>query len=172
MRRMLSATVGAVDRLNEAVGRAVSWLNTALVVLIGYDVLMRYVFNQSRVGVVEAEWHLFALVFLLGAGYAYKHDRHVRVDVFYVRLSPRARAWVNLVGIVLLLLPFCWVAVRAGVRFAFNSYQIGESSPDPGGLPYRYLIKAAIPLGFLLLGLQGVAEAARAWLFIRTPPEA
>ncbi|MGB3618597.1 MAG: TRAP transporter small permease subunit [Catalinimonas sp.] len=170
MPTLLHRVAGAIDRVNEGVGRAVSWLNTALVLLIGYDVLTRYAFNYTQVGVVEAEWHLFALVFLLGAGWAYKHDRHVRVDVFYCRLSPRGRAWVNLLGVVCFLLPFCWVAARAGWRFTSNSFRFAESSPDPGGLPFRYLIKAAIPLGFALLSLQGVAEAARALLVITERP--
>lgn len=169
-RGLLQRLVGGIDRLNEGVGRAVSWLNTALVLLIGYDVLTRYVFNHSAVAVVEAEWHLFALVFLLGAGYALRHDRHVRVDVFYGRLSPRGRAWVNLMGVLLLLLPFCWVATRAGWKFTANSFRLLESSPDPGGLPFRYLIKAAIPVGFALLLLQGVAEAGRALLILTERP--
>lgn len=149
-----------IDALNEQIGRAVSWLTSLLVLVVCYDVLTRYLLQSSSVAVQEMEWHLFALIFLLGAAYTLKHDRHVRVDVFYTRFSPRTRAWVDLLGSLLFLIPFCAVAIWSSQTFVANAYRIGETSPDPGGLPGRYLLKAAIPAGFLLLLLQGLSLAA------------
>ncbi|SDL98642.1 TRAP-type mannitol/chloroaromatic compound transport system, small permease component [Catalinimonas alkaloidigena] len=165
--------VRAIDALNEWVGRAVSWGNTLLVLVICYDVLMRYVFNRSQVAIMEIEWHLFAVVFLLGAAYAFKHDRHVRVDVFYANFSAKRKALINVLGILLFLIPFCWIVIRSGWEFTSNSLKIGERSPDPGGLPARYLIKSAIPLGFLLLLLQACAELIKSFLILldRSHPE-
>ena len=157
MRKTLQQLSRAIDQLNEAFGRGVAWLTTALVLVIGYDVAARYLFNSSSAGIVELEWHLFSFIFLLGAAYALKHDRHVRVDVFYQNFTPKQQAWVNLVGTVLFLLPFCFIVLREAWQFTLNAWLIRESSPDPGGLPARYVVKAAIPLGFLLLLLQALS---------------
>lgn len=157
MRKTLQRLSRAIDQLNEAVGRGVAWLTTALVLVVGYDVAARYLFNVSSAGMVELEWHLFSFTFLLGAAYALKHDRHVRVDVFYQNFTRKQQAWVNLIGTLLFLLPFCYIAMVESWQFAANAWRIGEGSPDPGGLPARYIVKAAIPLGFLLLLLQGLS---------------
>lgn len=157
MRKTLQTLSRAINQLNETVGRSVAWLTTVLVLVIGYDVAARYLFNTSSAGIVELEWHLFSFIFLLGAAYALKHDRHVRVDVFYQNFTPRQQAWVNLVGTVLFLLPFCYVILVESWQFTVNSWSMQEGSPDPGGLPARYLVKAAIPLGFLLLLLQALS---------------
>ena len=156
-----------ISKLNEWVGRAVSWLTFVLVLLVVVDVTLRYLFNSTAVWIGELEWHLFALIFLLGAGYALRHDRHVRVDLFYEKFSPRDKALVNLVGHVVLLLPWCALLFYVSFKYAFDSFQMREGSPDPGGLPFRFLIKGAIPLGFLLLLLQGLAEIARNWWVYR-----
>jgi TRAP-type mannitol/chloroaromatic compound transport system permease small subunit len=160
------------DALSEYSGRAVSWLCGALVVLICYDVLLRYVANETAIWFQELEWHLFSLIFLIGASYTLKHDGHVRVDVFYARLSPRGQAWINLLGSLLLLMPFCLIMIETSLGYVEKSFLIGEGSPDPGGLPARYLIKAAIPLGFVLLLLQAIAEALRALLALRLSADA
>lgn len=163
--------IGAIDTLNEYLGRAVSFLVLSLVLLTAYDVAMRYVFHSGSVGLQELEWHLFALIFLLGAGYTLKHDDHVRVDVIYSArwLSDRHRAWINLIGTVLFLLPFCLLVITGTWQFVSDAYVYGEHSPDPGGLPHRWILKAAIPVGFALLLLQGIAEALRNWLRISAP---
>ncbi len=157
MRKILQTLSRTIDQLNETVGRGVAWLTTALVLVIGYDVAARYLFNTSSAGVVELEWHLFSFIFLLGAAYALKHDRHVRVDVFYQSFTIRQQAWVNLIGTLLFLLPFCSVILVASWQFTVNAWSMGEGSPDPGGLPARYLVKAAIPIGFFLLLLQALS---------------
>ena len=114
---------------------------------------------------------MFALIFLLGGGYALKHDRHVRVDLFYGNFSDRDRAWVNLIGHTVLLLPWCIVLTWVSSRYAFDSFQMGEGSPDPGGLPFRFLVKSAIPLCFVLLLLQGVLQIQEQIKVLRKPGE-
>jgi len=147
-----------IDKLNDWIGKTVSWLNLILVLVIVVDVAMRYIFSITSAASFELEWHLFAVIFLLGAAYTLQQDKHVRVDVFYHRFSKKTQAWVNLIGTVALLLPFCAVACWESVSFVQTSYAFRETSPDPGGLPARYMIKAAIPAGFFLLGLQGISE--------------
>ena len=137
-----------------------SWLTAFLVLLICYDVIMRYLFNSSSIAIYELEWHIFALIFLLGAAYTLKHDRHVRVDVFYSRFSRRTQVLINLIGTLILLFPLCWILITEGFDFVANSFRLLESSPDPGGLPARYLIKMSIPIGFSLLFLQAIS-----WVF-------
>jgi len=110
------------------------------------------------------EWHLFAFIFLIGAAYALKHDRHVRVDVFYANFTEKQQAWVNLIGTLLFLIPFCIIIIYTSIRFAANAYAIQEGSPDPGGLPARYIVKAAIPIGFILLLLQACSLLIKSML--------
>ncbi len=166
MEKLLRHFITLVGSINEAVGRAVSWLTTILMLLVCGDVAMRYLFNTTAAWVMELEWHLFALVFLLGAAYAFKHDRHVRVDLFYDRFSPRDKAWVNLIGVVAFLIPWCLILCYVSFGYALGSYQIGEGSPNPGGLPYRFIIKSSIALGFGLLLLQALASIAQSVLVI------
>ena len=160
--------VRRLEALSRWTGHAVAWLVLALVLLIAYDVAMRYLFKAGSVALQELEWHLFSLVFLLGAAYTLKEDAHVRVDILYRSrfMDARRRAWVDLLGGLFFLLPFCVLVVASSWPFVHNAYLMGEGSPDPGGLPHRYLIKAAIPLGFALLLLQGLASMARALLVL------
>jgi TRAP-type mannitol/chloroaromatic compound transport system permease small subunit len=141
----------------------------AMVLVIGFDVAMRYLFQSGSVGLQELEWHLFALVFLLGAAYTFKHDEHVRLDIFYNShwMDARRRAWVDLLGGLFILIPFCVLIISTSIPFVSHSFHMGEGSPDPGGLPYRFVLKAAIPLGFALLLLQGIAHMLRSALRLR-----
>lgn len=161
-----------IDRVNEGIGKLVSWLTLALVLMICVDVLLRYLFSYSSAAFFELEWHFFAAIFLLGAAYTLKHDRHVRVDVFYHNFSEKTKAWVNLLGTIFFLFPFTLVVAYTSWPFVVDAYQMGESSPDAGGLPYRFVIKSAIPLGFGLLLLQGIAEALRSLQVIGKKTEA
>ncbi len=145
------------DAVSIWVGKTVSWLTTVLVVVIFLDVIIRYFFNASQAWMTEFEWHLFAIVFLLGAAYTFTHDAHVRVDLFYANWSEKRKAWINLVGIVVLLIPWCLVVLRASNKYAYNSFRIGEASPDPAGLPARWFIKYMIVVGFVLLLIQAVS---------------
>ena len=146
-----------IDRINDFIGKSVAWLSLALVLLIVMDVFLRYVLQFSVPATFELEWHLFAAIFLLSAGWTLKNDQHVRVDLFYQHFSEKGKAWVNLVGSILLLIPFCVVGFTESLDFTINSWKVNEISPDPGGLPARYVIKGCIPTAFLLLGLQGVS---------------
>ena len=166
MVKLLNGYITFSDKIIEWAGRSISWLTGLLVLIICYDVIMRYLFNSSSVAIYELEWHIFALIFLLGAAYTLKHDRHVRVDVFYSRFPKRAKAWVNLIGTVFLLGPFCWILIIQGSDFMTNSFGLSESSPDPGGLPARFLIKSAIPIGFLLLLIQAISLAFKCVLVL------
>lgn len=154
-----------IDTLNEWAGKGVSWLTTVLVVLVCFDVITRYLFSDTKAWIMELEWHLFSLIFLIGAGYAFKHDRHVRVDLFYTRLTPRDRALVNLIGGLLFLVPWCILIIMVSYDYARVSFLLGETSPDPGGLPARYVIKYAITAGVFLLLLQGLSSIIQS-LFI------
>lgn len=159
MDKLISFADG-VERMNDRLGKSVAWLTAILMLVVCLDVLTRSL-GESRLVFNEISWHLFAIIFLLGAGYTLKQDRHVRVDVIYCRLSERGKAWVNLLGSLIFLLPFMIVTILASWQFVANSYMIGETSPNPGGLPARYLLKAMIPLGCLFLLLQGLSLMVR-----------
>ncbi|HEY7364028.1 MAG TPA: TRAP transporter small permease subunit [Methylomirabilota bacterium] len=161
----------AIDRVNDRVGRAIRLLSLLLVAVTTYDVLMRYLFNTSFVFVQELEWHLFAVLFLVAAGYAHLKGDHVRVDIIYARLSPRARARVDLIGALVFLFPTCFLLVSTSIPFIQASLAVLEGSPDPGGLPGRYLLKMAIPAGFVLLGLQGISELVKSFAALGAPGE-
>jgi TRAP-type mannitol/chloroaromatic compound transport system permease small subunit len=163
--------INAIDGLNERMGKAASWLTLALVILVCIDVVIRYVFSNSSAWIMELEWHLFSLIFLIGAAYAFKHDRHVRVDLFYSKFSAKDKALVDLVGNVIFLIPWCVIILVYSFEYAMTSFRIGEISPDPGGLPARYLIKFAITLGIFLLLLQAIAQALRSYQTWREPTQ-
>ena len=157
----LRSTARLFEQISEFSGRVTSWLTSILVLIIGYDVAMRYLANQTSIAIFELEWHLYSMIFLLGAAYTLKHDKHVRVDVFYSQFSEKGKAWVNLLGTLCWLLPFALVVVWVSWKYTLNSFAVSESSPDPGGLPARYFIKACISLGFTLLVLQAIALLLR-----------
>lgn len=138
-----------------------------LVLLVGYDVSMRYIFQSGSIGIQELEWHLFSIIFLLGAAYTLKHDEHVRLDIIYRSryLNDRHRALIDAIGSLFILVPFCILIVFTAWPFISQAYTYNEASPDPGGLPARWLIKSMIPLGFALLILQGLAETIKKLIF-------
>lgn len=161
----LRRLAGLVDALNDRIGAALRWLVLLMVLLGTTNALARYASRQwgfalNLTPLVEAQWYLFSVIFLLGAAYALRHDVHVRVDVVFERLSQRARGWIDLVGTMLFLVPFAvmmlWVSFPS-VRF---SWQIRESSPDPGGLA-RWPIKALVLVCFVLLLLQAMSQMIR-----------
>lgn len=155
-----------IDAVNEWVGRGASWLALLLVVVTTYDVASRYLFRKSFVFIQELEWHLFAILFLIAAGYTHLKGDHVRVDIFYARMSPRNRAWIDLVLGVLFLFPTCFLLIWTSIPFVIASAKVLEGSPDPGGIPGRFLLKAVIPLGFILIALQGISETIKNLLHV------
>jgi len=156
----------AIDGANFWLGRGVAWLTVLLVLVVFANVLMRYLLHSSFVFMQEFEWHLFATIFLLGGGYTLFKDGHVRVDIIYQRLSSKGRAWLNLIGVLFFLLPGCYLVIATAMPFVNSSLQMMEGSPDPGGIPYRFILKSTIPLGFLLIALQGIAMGIRSVLTI------
>lgn len=149
-----------LDRFTEWTGKLLAWLVLLLVLLVGYDVFMRYVFNSGSIRIQELEWHLFSIIFLLSAAYTLKHDDHVRLDIVYCSrfLKDRHRAMIDALGALLILLPFCVLILVSCWDFVAQAYTYNERSADPGGLNFRWFIKAAIPFGFGLLLIQGIAE--------------
>ncbi len=147
-----------LNKISEIVGTAVSWLTTALVILICTDVLFRYVFKFSKTWIIDLEWHLFSVIFLLGAAYTLQADKHVRVDVFYHKFSDKKKAWVNLIGTLFLLIPWSTLLIVKSYSYAINSWVIREGAADPGGLPGRYIIKFVILLAFVFLLIQAISE--------------
>ena len=142
-------------------GKISSWFSLALVLLISTDVLLRYVFNFSTAALYEMEWHLFAIIFLLASPYTLQQNKHVRVDVFYNNFSKRKKNIVDLIGNIIFLIPFSFIIFYTSLPFVKDSYSILESSPDPGGLPYRFIIKSIIPIAFFLLMIQGILNTIK-----------
>ncbi len=140
----------------------IKWLESLTIFLllltifnVFIDVMLRYVFNNSSIGLQELEWHLFSAMFLLGIAYTLQKDAHVRVDIFYANFTPKKQAWVNIVGFFSFIAPISLIIVYYGSDFAYNAYLIGEQSGDPGGLTHRFIIKSIIPLSFILVIISG-----------------
>lgn len=148
-----------IDAFNIGIGRATSWLYPVLMLVIVYNVAMRYGFSEGSIMLEEIQWHLYAAAFLCGLAYTLAEDGHVRVDVIYGRLTERKRLWIDLFGTLFLLIPFAaFLSVDAWPYFT-ESLAYNERSPVPSGLPARYVIKFFMFFGFLLLLLQGVSIA-------------
>ncbi|MDY6939045.1 MAG: TRAP transporter small permease subunit [Cyanobacteriota bacterium] len=160
-----------IDAINERIGRFTYWLLPVAIVIGTWNAVGRYAGKQIGQSLtsnasIEAQWYLFALVFLFGAAYTLKHNAHVRVDLLYDRCSPQRKALIDFLGTLLFLIPFCAMVVWFSWTPILNSWQIWESSPDPNGLP-RYPIKTALLVGFALLILQGISEAIKNWAIWR-----
>lgn len=161
-----------VDRLNDWIGAAIRWLALVMVLVGAFNALARYATRYTDVSLssnayLDLQWYFFSLIFLLGAAYGLNHDVHVRVDVLYERLSRKTRAWIDLLGSVLFLLPFTLVMLYVSWPAVRNSWSIREVSPDPGGLP-RYPIKGVILVGFILLLLQALSQIVKQVEIIRS----
>jgi TRAP-type mannitol/chloroaromatic compound transport system permease small subunit len=155
-----------VDTLNTWVGHVVAWATAIVVVVVFIDVVMRYAFNVSFVFTQELELHLFAFIFLMGAGYTLLKDGHVRVDIIYQRCSPKTKAWINFLGVIFFLIPGCYMVIATSLNFVYNAWVVMEGSPDPGGIPYRFILKSFIPAGFVLILLQGLSLGGKSLLTI------
>lgn len=155
----------AVDGLNDRVGRIVYWAVLAAVLVSAANASMRYAFDISSNGWLELQWYLFSAVFLLAAGYTLRHNEHVRIDVVNARLSPRLRAWIDLIGGTFFLLPMAAMIMVLSWPVLVESFVRQEVSADAGGL-LRWPVKLLIPLGFLLLVLQGLSEIVKRLAFL------
>lgn len=161
-----------IERAQDRLGTVVAWLALGMVLIGAYNAVVRYLgrglgFHLSSNAYIELQWYLFSLIFLLGAAYTLRRDAHVRVDVIYGRVSARARAWIDLCGTWLLLVPFCVASIVLSWPAVRNSWAVWEGSPDPGGLP-RFPLKTMIPISFALILLQAVAWTIRSVAALRS----
>ena len=146
------------DKINEWIGSFIVTSAVFLFILVIFsNVIMRYVFNTSFVFMAELEWHVFAFIFLMGTGFTLLHDGHVRVDIFYSMMDRKKQALINLLGVIFLLIPSCYVVLRTSIPWVIVAYKVGEVSIDPGGIPARFLLKASLPIGYLLMLIQGLS---------------
>jgi TRAP-type mannitol/chloroaromatic compound transport system permease small subunit len=152
------STRARIDRFTDVVGVCTSWFALVIVLLMATNVLLRYSYSVGTVWAQELEWHLLVPLILFGMSYALRHGEHVRVDIVYSRFSARKKVIVDLVS-ALLTVAVSVLIIWFSLNYVQQSYVIDEGSPDPGGIPHRYLIKGLIPVGFTLLLLQGVANA-------------
>lgn len=154
-----------IDKLSTLVGKFTMWLILATTLISAGNALVRKFFNVSSNGLLEIQWYLFAGVFMLGASYGFLRNSHVRIDFISAKLSDRARNWVDIVGIVGVLFPFCLVVISLGWPFFMQAFTSGEMSQNAGGL-IRWPAYILIPVGFALLLLQGVSELIKRIAFL------
>jgi len=183
---MLNKSIKLIDRIQTVLGAIASILLIGLVLLMVYNVIARYAFSASSLGLEELTWHFYAAIFLLGIPYALRSDSHVRVDLIFEKLSPKTQAIIDLTGTLLFLIPSCLIIAWTGWNFTVSAYQfgvqpdsisaffnqitstgIGEKSQDPGGLLNRWIIKGVIPLSFCCLLLAGIRVGLEKIVFFR-----
>ena len=158
---MLQKTATLIDALNERIGNAVAWLVGIMVAITFAVACMRYGFNLGSIAMQESIVYLHSIIFMLAIAYTYKHNEHVRVDIFYGNFSDKNKAWVDLLGTVFLLLPVCVYLVFISWEYAAKSWVLLEGSPEAGGLPLIFILKTLVPLMPVLLALQGIATICR-----------
>jgi TRAP-type mannitol/chloroaromatic compound transport system permease small subunit len=164
--RALRPTAAAIEAFIDRVGSLTAWIALVMIGLVATNVILRYSFSFGSVWAQELEWHLLAALILLGMSHALQRGENVRVDVFYAHFSPRAKFVVDVVS-ALLLIAISVHFIQLSLGYVEQSRSISEGSPDPGGIPYRWLVKALIPLGYGLLVLQQLALLLR--LFLNRP---
>ena len=163
---MMERTIESVERLIDRVGRLTLWIALLMIGLVATNVLLRYSMSLGSVWAQELEWHLLASLILLGICHALQRGDNVRVDVFYASYKPHTKYVVDLVSLALLL-AVSLLFIKLSIPYVMQSYGIGERSPDPGGLTHRWVIKALIPLGYVLVSIQCGAAIARRVLIER-----
>jgi TRAP-type mannitol/chloroaromatic compound transport system permease small subunit len=156
----------AIDRMNERIGKAAAWLGLAAVVVCTANAVARYAFNVASNAWLELQWYFNSAVFLLIAAYALKRNEHVRIDVINGKLSPRAQAWIDILGGVFMLLPVAVIIAWYSWPTLVESFEINEYSSDPGGL-IRWPVRLLIPVAFTLLALQGISEIIKRIAFLK-----
>ena len=159
----------SIDRISHATGKLVAWLTLLMVAVTCIIVVMRYVFDAGLIWMQESVIWMHGTVFMLGAAYTLLHEDHVRVDVFYRAMSERRRAWVDLIGVVIFLLPLCMLLAVKSYNFAAFSWSIHEASRESGGLPYPLvsILKSVLVVMPIAVGLQGISLLLRSVATIR-----
>lgn len=155
-----------IDKLSALIGRGLIWLVLVAVLLSTGNAIVRKTLNISSNAMLEIQWYLFAAVFMLGAGYAFLRNAHVRIDFVSNHLSARTRNWIDVLGIVFVLIPFCVLMIDFSWPLFHRAWESGEMSQNAGGL-IRWPVLLFMPLGFLLLLLQGVSELVKRVAFLR-----
>lgn len=160
---MKTERLGFISKTIRFVGGLSAAVLGILILLVVYDATRRYLFQEGSVALQELEWHLFDIVIMLGIAYAMHRGAHVRVDIFYDRFPPRTKHIIDLITMLFFVLPVSALIIYVSYDFVLMSFSQMEASSDPGGLPYRFVIKTLIPLSFSLLILQAVREIANTW---------
>lgn len=163
----MQSIINKLELISESTGRLISWLTLFIVLVTFVVVVLRYVFDFGSIALQESISYMHAFVFMLGAAYTLKHDSHVRVDIFYRAMSPTKKAWVNLLGTLLLLFPVCLFIMYSSWDYVFTSWSQLEESGEAGGLAYVYILKTTLLLMPLLLMLQGTALALKNLMLIK-----
>lgn len=164
MRVLLKISRG-IDAVSEFIGACAIWLVLLTTLISAGNAIVRKIFNMSSNSLLEIQWYLFAAVFLLGGGFAFLRNEHVRIDFLASRFSARMRNWVDIVGILLFLFPLCYLLIDYSWPLAMRAWETQEVSANAGGL-IRWPVYALIPLGFLLLGVQGISELIKRVAFL------
>jgi len=155
-----------IDMITTGIGKFTMWLILATTLISAGNALVRKIFNIGSNSLLEIQWYLFAAVFLLGAGYGFLRNSHVRIDFIATKLSARTRNWIDIMGIVLVLVPFCSISINLGWAFFLQAYLSGEMSQNAGGL-IRWPVYFLIPAGFALLLMQSMSELIKRVAFLR-----
>jgi TRAP-type mannitol/chloroaromatic compound transport system permease small subunit len=154
-----------VDIVNEKIGVVCNWLVLLACLVSGGNAMVRYAYDSSSNAWLEVQWYMFAVIVMFGAAYTLKRNEHVRVDLLYMMLSRRGQLWIDILGTLIFLLPTCLILAWLSWPFFMQSFAIGEHSSNAGGL-IRWPIKAVLPLGFLLVALQGLSELIKRVAFL------
>ena len=158
--RPLLALSTAIDLLNEKIGYICNFLVLAACIVSAGNAMIRYAFGYSSNGWLELQWYMFAILVMFGASYTFKRNEHVRVEILYLMLSERGQLWLDLIGTLFFLIPSCLLLSYLSWPFFMQAYNVGEISSNAGGL-VRWPIKIVVPVGFVLLALQGVSEVIK-----------
>lgn len=150
--------VAFLNAIVRRIAETTAWLNVALIVVIVVQVVMRYGFNKGLVPLEELMWHLYAIAFMFGMAYAVTNDSHIRVDVVHMALPRRAQHVFEILGILLLLMPFLWIVFDHSLGWAMEAYRVNETSANPTGLPYRWIIKSVVPITMVLIFIAALAR--------------
>ena len=169
MSRALLRIAERIEAVVRWIGRQAGWLAPALMLVIVADVLLRRFFGTSSSKMQELEWHLHGALFLLAMGFAYLEGAHVRIEVLHERFAPRTKAWIEFVGLLVTLLPYCAAILWFGWDYVLRAILSGEASPSPTGLPMRWIIKSVLLAGFVLLALAGVARLLKSGVYLFGP---
>ena len=168
---MLDNTRSLINNINEWIGRSVAWFIIAMVIITFFNVVMRYGFNFGLIAIQESVIYFHSFIFMLAIAYTYKHNEHVRVDIFYSKYTEKQKAWTDLLGSVFLLFPFCVYLIFSSWEYASNSWKLFEGSREAGGLPLVFILKTLVPIMPALLLLQGLSTVCNSVLIIRSNKE-